>query len=1397
MWLIGSTLLVAANTDGSPDDFVYDTFYAADLTAETPELTARSFHSGTARYLVSDGASLYVKSENALWVYNSELTLEKGDITHSTALSSENIFVAENGKVYIFASKYGERQYYIYDIELNEATKIEGGFVPYAAANASGGVFVSNECEFKMSGGEIVGNTCTDSGGGGVFVIGKFTMAGGEITGNTVSSVGAGVYAFGGDFVMSAGKIINNNGYGVYQSSGECTMTGGEISGNTGGGIYLGLNVPFTVSGNPIITGNTKGGAPHNVYLYGSGVSMRMCQIIIGEGGLEGDAQIGVTTGITPTTGSPVTFATAASNDYSDYFSSDNDSYSVTYNDSEKVLQLTANPHVHDDSSGTETTFQTIGSGDFNALNGDYYLDKDVSVSSDITITGTVNLCLNGHVLNLNYKNIVVEETATLNICDCDTTTEHHFTVGDTGKWTLTGNNGTDPGDTALKGGVITNGTAYSFLSDNGGAILVDGGTLNLYAGSIVGNMANGTYGGGVYVSGGSFNMYGGSIVGNAATGRSGSGGIGGGVYVAGGSFTMEGGEITGNTSASYGGGVYVGGGSFNMEGGKITGNTSASIGGGVYVASDASASFTVSGTPTIADNTANDSTENVYLSDDGTIIIGGALTGGSVGVTTAITPTSSSPVTFTSGWSTHMSTAQPTTYFFPDSDQYKVTLSAAGEVQLGKKPSPLPGDKDLTDYVDISPQPVNGWYKDDITLRGEGGYTIGTSDSMFGTDVTIDEETGSGKLIVYIKDENGDIYQAEFEYKLDKTPPQQPVISGGSPSGEELTITVTATDGDGSTGSGIAGVTVKKDSGSEQPVTGGTTTITEAGTYTFTATDEAGNTSEKIITVHSVTVGEDEQLVVSGGKITRPSDPAGEPGYTFAGWFNGDKKWDFDEDTVTGDITLIPKWTQGEEPEPEPETYTIAASAGAGGSIAPSGSVNVEKGKDQAFTITPSEGYEIADVVVDGISVTVTDNSYTFADVQTDHTIAVAFRETSEEPEPETYTVTLYNGGEGAFGSGSYAAGEEVTIYAGQQADSEFIGWQCWGAKLQNPDSAYTTFTMPKNAVEVWARWYTESGSSSSGGGGVTLPSHDISVDGSSHGDVEIWPEEAKMTTTVTVTVTPDEGYELGSLIVTDENGNELELTDKGDGVFTFRMPNGGVSVEAEFVAIQPDYTDCDGGWTCPILPFIDASTTAWYHDGVHYCLENGLMNGTGANTFSPDGATSRAMIATILWRLSGSPAAAAAQPFTDVVAGSWYAEAVNWAAGEGIVTGYDGGIFAPDKAITREELAAMLYRYAQSLELTVTAPERLSGYPDRDSVQSYAVEAANWAVYYGIINGKDGSSRSDHGPEFRSLCEVGKRGNGGRTQYHLPRHSDKGVDERVCKGRPEGGIAQHGRIV
>ena len=1353
---------------------------------------------------------------------------------------------------------------------------MEGGNIAgNTSAGKGGGVYVENGARFTMSGGEIANNDAK-GGGGGVAVCdadSKFTMTGGSITGNTNKARGnggGGVYLFnhaefemfsgeitgntsdqqsGGvhmsyycNFTMTGGSITGNTGYfntgGIYVSSSSIfTMSGGEITDNTaqwgpGGGIYVTSSTTI-VSGSPTIIRNTAGGATNNVYL--GSITQGMCKITIGEDGLQEGAQIGVSLHITPTTDNPVTFATNASANDMGYFSSDNDSYSVTYNDSEKVLQLTANPHVHPVSGGTETTFQTIGSGDFSDLKGDYYLDKDVTLSNNnITVTGPVNLCLNGHVLNLNYNNIVVEETATLNICDCDNeTTPHHFNVENTGKWTLTGNNGTDPGDKTLKGGVIAKGTAYGFLNDNGGAISVAGGTLNLYAGSIVGNMASGTYGGGVYVSSGSFNMYGGSIVGNAATISNNTGGIGGGVYVAGGSFNMSGGSIVGNQATGkngnggIGGGVYVGGGSFNMEGGKITGNTSASIGGGVYVASDASASFTVSGTPTITDNTANDSTENVYLSDGGTITIGGALTGGSVGVTTATAPTSSSPVTFTSGWSTYMSTVQPTTYFFPDSDQYKVTLSAAGEVQLGKKPSPLPNDENLTDYVTISPDPnENGWYTGDITLTGKGSNTIGTSDSAFGAPVTIDQDTENGKLTVYIKDENGNIYQAEFEYKLDKTPPQQPVITGGSPSGEELEITVTSTDA-----LSEPTITMKKDGGSEQTVAGGTTTITEAGSYTFTATDEAGNTSEKTITVYSVTVGEDEQLVVSGGTITKPSDPTGEPGYTFAGWYSGDEKWNFENDTVDQDnITLAPRWTLNaptvtlsadETSVAYGNTVTLTATAtheagdgvtytyewykgaeklaGQTGStlklseishsgtytvkvtatdeaglsaLAESNQVTIAIGKAPGtgsvtiagwtygdepnaptatsdtnpgtvtyrYTGRNGTGYDSETPPTDAGAYTVyatfaENENYGPCTVSADFTIAprrVAFTVTDntrwEDGRPKYVTITAEGLSESQYTVAYY--NEDGSEVAGPTEPGAYAVW----VAITNPNYCHTNGSIEK---QVGTLTIIDPSTVPSSGG--TAPDRDIAVDGGSHGDVTVWPEEAKQGTTVTVTVDPDKGYEVDEVVITDENGKEITVTDKGNGKYTFVMPNGDVDITVTFREIDAT-AECGRDVSCPLSGYRDLDPRAWYHDGIHYCLANGLMDGTGTAIFTPDGTTSRAMIATILWRLSGSPAANSTVLFTDVPDGLWYTEAVRWAAGAGVVTGYDDGTFAPDQPISRQELAAMLYRYAGSPTVNVPELALIDNYPDNADVGAWAQNALAWAISKGIIDGKDG---------------------------------------------------------
>jgi len=159
-----------------------------------------------------------------------------------------------------------------------------------------------------------------------------------------------------------------------------------------------------------------------------------------------------------------------------------------------------------------------------------------------------------------------------------------------------------------------------------------------------------------------------------------------------------------------------------------------------------------------------------------------------------------------------------------------------------------------------------------------------------------------------------------------------------------------------------------------------------------------------------------------------------------------------------------------------------------------------------------------------------------------------------------------------------------------------------------------------------------------------------------------------------------------------------------------------------------------------------VDLDSSAWYADGVLWALNNGVMEGVGNNRFNPNGDTTRAMVVTMLWRMEGSPAYAGASEFTDVDADTWYTEAVRWASTEGIVTGYEnpddaGMIFNPNGAVTREQLATMLYRYAQYKKADVSANASLSNYGDAATVSGWAASAMQWAVGSGIINGIDGN--------------------------------------------------------
>lgn len=175
-------------------------------------------------------------------------------------------------------------------------------------------------------------------------------------------------------------------------------------------------------------------------------------------------------------------------------------------------------------------------------------------------------------------------------------------------------------------------------------------------------------------------------------------------------------------------------------------------------------------------------------------------------------------------------------------------------------------------------------------------------------------------------------------------------------------------------------------------------------------------------------------------------------------------------------------------------------------------------------------------------------------------------------------------------------------------------------------------------------------------------------------------------------------------------------------------------------------------GDDTVTVANFADVTNDAWYADAVAYVYENGLMNGTSATTFSPDEMTTRAMIVTILHRLEGEPWVNYLLPFTDVTAEQWYTEAVRWAASEGIVTGVSETSFAPDDPVTREQLAAILYRYAQYKGYDVTDTADLSTYADASQISAYATTAMQWANAGGLITGSTSTTLNPQGNATRA---------------------------------------------
>ena len=305
-------------------------------------------------------------------------------------------------------------------------------------------------------------------------------------------------------------------------------------------------------------------------------------------------------------------------------------------------------------------------------------------------------------------------------------------------------------------------------------------------------------------------------------------------------------------------------------------------------------------------------------------------------------------------------------------------------------------------------------------------------------------------------------------------------------------------------------------------------------------------------------------------------------------------------------------------------------------------------------------------------------------------------------EGNPDTYTVEM----------------DTFTLKNPTRPGYTFTGWSGTGLDGENN----MTVTIPKGSTgerRYTAHWRYNGGSS--GGSSsypITVPSK------TENGTVTVSPKSASAGSTVTITVKPDSGYVLETISVTDKNGNDLKLTDKGGGKYTFTMPASKVEVKATFMEDNS------------VLNFFyDVPNDAYYYEAVKWAAENGITGGVGNSLFAPNQPCTRAQIVTFLWRAAGSPVVNYRMPFTDVDEGAYYAEAVRWAASTGIVTGLTETTFGTDSVCTRAQAAAMIYRCAQAQGKGFTGAWMFH-LPFTD-VPEWAYESVAWCYMNGVTTG------------------------------------------------------------
>ena len=417
-----------------------------------------------------------------------------------------------------------------------------------------------------------------------------------------------------------------------------------------------------------------------------------------------------------------------------------------------------------------------------------------------------------------------------------------------------------------------------------------------------------------------------------------------------------------------------------------------------------------------------------------------------------------------------------------------------------------------------------------------------------------------------------------------------------------------------------------------------------------------------------------------------------------------------------------------------------------ADGTVANSLGEAFAQGKLYPVFATDSADYSEVDAAIDKVNALNKDNYKDFSAVEAAVNAVVRDKKIAEQPAVDEMAKAI----EGAIAALQYKDADYTKVDAAiakantlnKNSYQDFSAVEKAVADVvrdKNITEQSKVDAMAKAIEDAIAGLVARPSSSSSSSSGSSKPSYSVTAPGTTeNGSVTVSPKNATKGSTVTVTVKPDDGYQLDKLTVADAKGGTISVTDKGNGKYTFTMPASKVTVTPTFVKIEQQPTE---------KTFVDVAKSDWFADAVAYVTDKGLMNGTGDNKFSPSASTTRGMLMTVIARYAGEDTSGSTP---------WYQKGMNWAKANGVSDGTN-----PEVNITREQLVTMLYRYAGSPK----ANGSLDSFSDAASVSSYAVNAMQWAVANGIVNGSNGklnpqnnATRAEVAAILMRFCEMSK---------------------------------------